>query len=50
MTMNIKIEHAKILPMPKWRCLKLNDTTISYDNIYKLTPLNPQIIISESFK
>ena len=35
--MNIKIEHANSLPMPTWRWLKLNDTTISYDNIDKLT-------------
>lgn len=38
--MNIKIEHANSLPMPTWRWLKLNDTTISYDNIDKLTPSN----------
>ena len=44
--MNIKIEHANSLPMPTWRWLKLNDTTISYDNIDKLTPLKPQIINS----
>ena len=44
--MNIKFEHANSLPMPTWRWLKLNDTTISYDNIDKLTPLKPQIINS----
>ena len=26
--MNIKFEHANSLPMPTWRWLKLNDTTI----------------------
>ena len=41
--MNIKFEHANSLPMPTWRWLKLNDTTISYDNIDKLTPLKSLI-------
>ena len=39
-------DSANSLPMPTWRWLKLNDTTISYDNIDKLTPLKPQIINS----
>lgn len=41
--MKIQFNHANSLPMPTWRWLKLNDTTIAYENINNLQVVNPQI-------
>ena len=42
--MNIQINNANSLPMPTWRWLKLNDTTISYDNIDNLTAVEAAVL------